>query len=222
MRRYRKRLYAYGLLWGILSFGAGIATTLLTLPDKFKVDAIPEWKMATWVWLNAHGVPIAEQAISGSVFDVGMVNLIRPNPELHMLRVVPLFLTTIATVLVVNGMKGARSDSQLLEYSIVAAGGYVIAGLTGIVLTEARPGIGMIFGLIVVLGLAAYLGSMVANSLPIPVFAVTSIGGIVAIGLFAILGIGAVLTVVKPLGKYAIAGGLAATVAVWVGNNVDV
>lgn len=196
--------------------------TLVTLPKEFQVESVPSWKMATWVWLNAYGVPIAKEAVTGSVFAMGTVNLIQPNPELHMLRVVPIFLTVMAGILVVNAMNGARSDSQLLEYTLVAAGGYVVAGLGAIILTEARPGIGLMLRLVAVLAVAAYLGSTIADKLPIPVFAVTSISGIVGIGLLAVLGASTVLTVAKPLGKYAIAGGIAAAIAVWVGNNIEI
>ena len=221
MQTRQKRLYTYGVFWGAITFATGIATTLLTLPEGFSTDSVPDWKVATWVWLNAHEIPIAEEAVTGSIFSMRDLTFIEPNPELHMLRVVPLFLAAISGLLVVNTMNGVRNDSELLEYVVVAAGGYVIAGLSAIAISEAQPDIIMIVMLMAVIGGAAYIGSQVASSLPIPVFAVTSIGGVVGIGLFVMLGAGAVSSVAIPLAKYAAVGGIGAAVALWVGKNLD-
>lgn len=217
----KKELYINGLLWGAIAFAMGIATTLLTLPKDLSFNNIPSWKVATWVWLNAHQIPVAEEAVTGSPLSMQNLSFIDPNPELHMLRVVPIFLSAMAGLLVVNTMNGARNDSELLEYVVVAAGGYVLAGLSAIVASEAQPGVIFIVGLMAILGAAAYFGSYIANSLPIPVFAVTSIGGLVGIGLFVMLGISVVSAVAIPLAKYAIVGAFGAAVALWVSKNLD-
>lgn len=220
---YRKKeLYSYGIVWGVLTFVTGVGMTLAVLPEQLKAAEVASWKLATWVWLNAHGLPISEQAVSGSALSSGQLDFIGPIPELHLLRVIPLFLGAFAAVMVVNSMDGVRDDSQLLEYSIVGAGGYIFAGLIAIVLSEAQPGIILIIAIMGVLGAAAYLGGRVANRLHVPVFAVTSIGGIVGIGLLVLFGAGAVLSIAIPLGKYAIGGALGGAVAVWIGNNIDI
>lgn len=218
----RKELYSYGLIWGILSFITGIGTTLAVLPEKLKALEVASWKVATWVWLNAHGLPISEQAVSDSPLNTGQLTFIGPNPELHLLRVIPLFLAAITVLMVVNSMNGVKNDSQLLQYSVVGAGGYIFAGLLAIVVSGAQPGIVMIIAIMLVLAAAAYLGGRVAQQLPIPVFALTSIGGLVGIGLLVLFGAGAVLAIAIPLGKYAVAGALGGAVAVWIGKNIDI
>lgn len=139
-----------------------------------------------------------------------------------MLRVLPVFLVAIACLVVVNAVKGYRSDGELAELVVYSIGGYVTAGVLAIAISGARPNIVSLLLLLGVVGLAAYLGAMLANSLPIPIFAITSIGGLVGIGLLVLLGIGAVLEIAVPLAKYGVGGGLIALVAMWVSDNIDV
>lgn len=218
---YRKRLFSYGVLWGSLTFLAGIGITLATLPETFANVEVEGWRIATWIWLNAHGVGIDGMQVGGLNMAFQTVGFISNNPELHMLRVVPLLLAAICGLVVTATMGGASRDKHVLENSIVAVGGYVLAGLGAVVVSEARPGVGMIVVLILVLGGALYTGSLVANRLPIPVFAVTTLSGLLGIGLFVFLAAGVVSTVAIPLGKHAAAGGVVASVALWVASNLD-
>ena len=72
----------------------------------------------------------------------------------------------------------------------------------------------------VVLGGALYVGSVIANRLPIPVFAVTTLSGLLGIGLFVFIAAGVVSAVAIPLAKYAVGGAVVATVALWVAEDL--
>lgn len=218
---YRKRLYSYAVLWGILTFIFGIGISLVTLPDSFDEIGIETWRIASWIWLNAHGVGIEGTQVGGLDMAFQTVNLVQDTPQLHMIRVVPVLLVAICGLLVTATMGGTTNDKHILENAVAAVGGYLLAGLTTVIISGARPGVGLVAGLVVVLAGALYVGSVVADRLPIPVFAVTSLSGIAGVGLFVLLAAGVVSTVVVPLGKHAIAGGVIATVGLWVSKNLD-
>lgn len=176
--------------------------------------------MAAWVWLNAHGVGIAGSKVGGLTMAMQNVEFISNNPELHALRVVPLFTSVLAVLLVTASMGGVSRDRHILENTVYGIAGYVVAGLGVVVVSEARPGITLIVVLLAVVLGALYIGSVMANSLPIPAFAVVGLGGLFGLGLFILFAAGAVLAVAVPLGKAALGGGVAAMVALWVATNI--
>lgn len=217
----RKRQYTHGIFWGILAFFGGVGITLVTLPEQFTQSDIEQWRIATWIWLNAHGVGIDGAQVGGWDMAFQTVTFIESNPELHMLRIVPVLLAALAGLLVTASMGGARRDKHILENCVTASGGYVLASLGAIVVSGARPGVELIILLTITLAGGIYLGALLANQLPIPVFAVTTLGGLLGIGLFVFLAAGVVSTVAIPLGKHAVSGGILASMLLWVANNID-
>lgn len=215
----QQSVYAYALLWSGVAFGMGILLSWWELPAALVESDIESWKAATWVWLNAHGIGIAGEHVGGVEMMFQTVTFINDTPRLHLLRIVPIGLTAFTALLVAASMGKIRAK-YILENCVAAAIGYVFVGLGAIVVSDARPGVGMLVGVMVALAAAAYLGSMFANALPIPVFAITSLGALALIGLFAIGGAVAVGSVLMPLVQKAGIGVSFAAVVMWVASNL--
>lgn len=219
MRSLRRRQLQYGIQWGTLAFVVGIGIVWATLPADLKQASVETWRITTWVWVNAHGIGIAGSQVGGFSMAPKTVGFIQPNPKLHLLRILPLFLVTICGLLVNASMGGAHRDWHILENTLVATGGYVLTGLGAVLVSEARPGITMILFIIGVLGAALYSGALIARKLPIQAFAVTTMSSLVGVGLVAFVGIGVLSTVVIPLVKSVVGGMIVATVSLWLVNN---
>jgi len=210
----------YGAIWGLGTFAGGILYTLAVLPESLRTADIASWKIASWVWLNAHGVGIAGQQVGGLGMLFQDVSFLRENPSISLLSSVPPLFALLTVLLVVISMGGVQRDRHILENAVAGVGGYLLAGLITVIVSGAQPGVGLIIGLVVVLGGAMYVGAAVASRLPIPVFAVTSLSGLLGIGLFLFIAAGVVSTVVLPLGRAALLGGVFGIAAVWVAVNI--
>lgn len=218
-RTPQQSVLAYAILWSGVTFGAGILLTWWELPAEAVALDIPEWKLATWFWLNAHGIGIAGSQVGGVTMTFQSFNFTNEFPKLHLLSVFPIVFAATVSVLVTATM-GRIREKYILENCASAAIGYTIVGLGAILVSEARPGIGLLIGVMLALGLAAYVGSVLANALPIPVLAVTSIGVLILIGLFAVGSLATLAAVLMPLGKKVAIGAGMGAAALWLASNL--
>lgn len=222
-RTVRERQTLYGLFWGAAAFFAGWLTLLLVLPPDPLGLGVPDWKQAAWVFINVNGIPI-----SGSSFDSGFLAAFRlydvaqTRPELAPLRVLPIVLTIPAAVLANEGIGYTRRYRYVIENSAFVVLGYLAAGLTTIVVTDARPGLSALLGLFVLVGLGIVVGSMVVGLIneAVPVLALTTIGGIILIGIAAIAGIALILKTILPLLVLSFIGGEIGGGLVYVTRNL--
>lgn len=201
-RSIRERQTLYGLFWGAAAFIAGWVISFLILPQDPLGLGVPDWKQTAWVFINLNGIPI-----SGSAFDPSFLaafrlyDTIQTRPELAPLRILPILLTVPAAVLANEGIGYTRRSWYLIQNSAFVVLGYVAAGLATIVITDARPGLSVFLGLFVLVGLGIVVGSMIVRMInkAVPVLALTTLGGILLIGIAVISGIALILQTILPL-----------------------
>lgn len=209
IRRYQLQ---YGILWGASAFLVGLAATFLVAPPD--LPDVEKWRTAAWIFLNAHGIPIAGIRVLGFSGIGRSVNLIEATDQLRALYTLPPILITLAAVLTGDSLRYTTRAKYLVQNCAGAIAGYIGAALVTIVASGARPGVAFVILLGGLLGGGLFIGSTVANKLAggLPIFAVTSLGGLAAIGLAIILGGITVITALAPILAIALASTLLATV----------
>lgn len=208
IRRYQLQ---YGALWGIAAFLVGlVATYVVTPPDLLDVE---KWRTAAWLFLNANGIPIAGIRVLGLSGIGSNVNLIEATDQLRALYTLPPLLVTLSAVLTGDSLRYTTRPKYVVQNCAGAIVGYIGAALITILASGARPAVAIIILLAGLLGGGLFIGSTVANRLTggLPVFGVTTLGGLAAIGLAIILGGITVISALAPILAIALAGTLAAT-----------
>lgn len=211
--RVRQRQLTYGLAFGSSAFLAGLLVAILVTPQSV-LSGVARWKAATWVFFSAHFMPIQTAVFT-------RVDVIAQVPALQSLRVVPILLTTAGGLATVLAVGYTPRFTHILQNSAAVIVGYVASGVVVFIASGARPGVALIVVGAAVIGAAAYIGATLTQSLTadLPVFAVTSLGGIVAIGLLVLVGGVAVLSAFLPLVGIAGAGAVVAAIVAWVARN---
>lgn len=219
--RVRQRQLLYGTAFGVAGFLVGCLITHLVTPAGFLED-MPRWKVTVWVFLSAHFVPISGLQVGGLSAAFTRVDLVSQVPALQTLRVVPVLLTALGGLLVVEAVNYTTRLKHLIQNSGALLMGYLSTGILLFVVSEAQPGVSILLVLAAVLGGCAYLGGVVTQRITggVPVFAVTSVGGIVAIGLLVVLGGVVVLQAIAPLIGVSVVGVLAGALLAWIARNV--
>lgn len=209
IRRYQLK---YGTLWGAAAFLIGLGATYLVIPPDL-LD-IEKWRTAAWFFLNANGIPIAGIRVSGLSGIGSNVNLIETTGQLRALYTLPPLLFTLSAVLTGDSLRYTTRPKYVVQNCAGAITGYIGAALVTVLASGARPVIAIIVLLAGLLGGGLFIGSTVADRLTggLPVFGVTTLGGLAAIGLAIILGGITVITALAPIFAIAFAGTLAATV----------
>lgn len=208
IRRYQLQ---YGTLWGATAFLVGFAATfLVTPPDLLDVE---KWRTAAWIFLNANGAPVAGIRVLGLSGIGSNVNLIEATGQLRALYTLPPLLTAFAALLTADSLRYTTRPKYVLQNCSGAIAGYIGAALVTILVSGARPAVAIIILLAGLLGGGLFIGSTVANRLTggLPVFGVTTLGGLAIIGLAIVLGGIAVITALAPIFAVTIAGTLVAT-----------
>lgn len=208
IRRYQLQ---YGTLWGVIAFLVGLAATFLVVPpDLLNVE---KWRTAAWIFLNAHGIPIAGIRVLGFSGIGRNVNLIEATDQLRALYTLPPILVTLAAVLTGDSLRYTTRPKYVVQNCAGAIAGYIGAALVTILASGARPEVAFVILLAGLLGGGLFVGSTVASRLTggLSVFGVTTLGGLAAIGLAIILGGITVITALAPIFAIATAGTLVAT-----------
>lgn len=206
VRRHQLR---YGTLWGATAFFVGlVATYLLTPPDVLDVE---RGRTAAWLFLNANGIPISGTRVLGLSGIGTNVNLIEATDRLRALYLLPPLLTTLSAVLTGDSLRYTTRTKYVVQNCAGSIAGYVGAALLVILASGARPAIAIVILLAGLLGGGLFIGSAVASRLTgsLPVFGVTSLGGLAAIGLAVLLGGITVITALAPIVAISLAGTLA-------------
>lgn len=218
--RVRQRQLVYGSIFGVATFLVGWAITYLLTPPEI-LTGLPEWKATLWVFLSAHFISISGVQLGGMRTMFTKVDLIAQLPMLQSLRVVPVLITALGGIMMVEAVGYTRRFSYLLQNSGALLIGYLSAGLIAFVVSEAQPDVAMLVVLGVVIGGAAFIGGTVTQRLTgsIPVFAITSIGGIILIGLLIILGGFVILQSIAPLVAISVVGITVGAILAWIARN---
>lgn len=219
--RIRQRQLLYGTVFGLATFLVGWLITYVLTPSDLLTN-FPRWKVTLWVFLSAHFVSISGLQLGGLSSAFTQVDLITQIPTLRSLRVVPILLTALGGVMMVEAMNYTTRFKYLIQNSGALLTGYLAAGLLAFVISEAQPGVALIIVLAVLLAGGAYIGGTVTQRFTagVPVFAVTSLGGVVLIGLLVVLGGLVVLQSIAPLVGVSLVGVTVGAVLAWTARNV--
>jgi hypothetical protein len=208
----RRHQLLYGSLWGAVAFSAGLLATFLVIPPGL-LD-VEKWRTAAWLFLNANWIPIAGIRVMG-ISGIGTnVNVINATGQLRPLYALPPLLVTLAALLTGDSLGYTTRPWHVVQNCAGAIAGYLGAALITILASGARPAVAVVILLGGLLGGGLFIGSTVANRLTggLPVFGVTTLGGLAAIGLAVILGGATVITALAPLVALSLVGVFAATV----------
>ncbi|WP_430503629.1 hypothetical protein [Haloparvum sp. PAK95] len=218
--RVRQRQLVYGSIIGASTFLVGWAATYLLTPADLLAE-YSRWKVTLWVYLSAHFVKISGIHVGGLGAAFTEVDLIKQLPLLHSLRVLPLLLTVLGGVLVVETVNYTERLWYLLQNSSSLLLGYLGAGLLAFVVSEAQPGVAAIVLVGGVLCSTLFIGATLAQYLTgnLPIFGVVSLGGVIGIGLLVIIGGVAVLQSVGPLLAVATTGTVLGAILAWLARN---
>jgi len=133
--RLEKRRIVYGSVIGAGAFIAGVLLVWLTVPVD-RVNNLPEWRAAVWVFLDAHGITI-ETAATQNAFRV------TTEPDLPTLRIgfaLPFLLVAIGAALTVSGVSGTSRLRYMIENGSAVLYGYLGVGLIALLESGAQPG----------------------------------------------------------------------------------
>lgn len=216
----REKQLRYGFLFGFGTFVMGWGITHFFTPASVLPDH-SRWQVSLWMYLSAHSVSISNAALgqTGNVFV--QTDLVEAS-SLEPIRAVPVLITAIGGLLMVQVVGYTRRLRYVLENSFSLLVGYLTTGILAIIISGASPGMTVILVLALVLATAVAVGSVLAKRLTvgIPVVALTSIGGLAAIGLVVFVGGLGLLAIFGPFVLVSTIGVLGGGLFAWTARNV--
>jgi len=170
---------------------------------------------------SAHYVPVSGVQIGGIGSVFSQVDLVREVPSLRTLRAVPILLTALGGLMMVEAVGYTRRLRHIFENSSWLLLGYLPAGLLIIVLSGAQPGVTFLLVIAAVVASAVTIGAKLGQRLAVgvPVVALTSLGGLAAVGLLVLIGGFAILTVIGPFIGISFAGTALGGLLAWTARN---
>lgn len=219
--RVRQRQIVYGSAFGATTFLVGWAITVFLTPPDVLAE-LPRWKSSLWIYLSAHFVSISGLQLVGIGAAFVEVDLLSHFPQLQILRVMPIFLTTIGGLLMIEVVNYTTRFHHLIQNAGSLLIGYLSVGFLAFIVSGAQPGVAMLIVSGAILAAGAYIGGTVTQRLTgaVPVFAVISVGGVVLIGLLILLGGTAIVTAIGPMIAVSTLGVTIAAVLAYVSRNV--
>jgi hypothetical protein len=217
----RQRQYVYGGAWGLFALVVGYGSVLFTLPDELAQWSTETWRVAAWVYLSANSIPIAGTQVAGLSGFGKQYDLVAGTGVSPTIRAIPVLAVMLAAVLSTISIGYSTRPRHIFENSVVAGIGYFIATSALLFLSNARPGLAIILGIAAVITGAFWLGSrlLVGVAGGVPILGITSISGIVGIGLAAMLVIAVAVSTLLPLVGIALGGSLVGAGLVTVARN---
>jgi len=203
-----------GAIWGSLAFGAGVAVAWLIVSPESDPSRL---KRAIWIYLSSHYVaigPVKVEAVLNSLPRLGLVTR-GERPELW--YAIPVFVTAVAAS-GTNMALGRTSDPNLmLQNSILILVGYLPVALIAAVWSGAAGAVGWLLVIIAIAFLALVVGSQAVSSSTrgTPILAITSLGGLLGIGLIVLLGGWFVIRLLIPVAVLGLGGAMLGTAVVY-------
>lgn len=189
----RRRQAVFGLIYGAGGFAVAWLLVFVLLPSNF-LTQVPRWRAATLLLVNAHYLEITGLVALG----LGTADFIANTQALGYVRAVALLSIVLAGALTADAVGRTSQFKHYLENSAAALAGYLPALTGAIFATNARPAIQLILLLAVGLTVATYVGAGIAQKVTggLPIFAITSLGGLAAIGLLVLVAGSTVIAVI--------------------------
>lgn len=210
--RLEKRRVIYGSTIGAASFIVGVLLIWATTTGG-QTSGLSEWRAAVWIFLEANGVVLEPGARVSPIFTSTATNL----PKLRIGWVFPVLLVALGTILTVSGVSGTARFRYMAENGATVLYGYLGVGLVALLESGARPAIAGFTAIILLLGVATFVGSTVIGKLTggLPFFGVASLGLIIVLGMVIVLVGAALLTAILPMVILGVSGTTVGVVLIW-------
>lgn len=147
-------------------------------------------KRAIWIYLSAHYVSVGPLKVEALLNNIPRLGLVTRGNQPSLWHSVPIFVTGLATAGVNIALGQTRDQNLMLQNGLTVLFGYLPIALITAVWSGATGPAGVL--LIVIAGafLALAVGSRAVSGAAqgTPIFAVTSLGGLIGIGLVVLLG----------------------------------
>ncbi|WP_336359768.1 hypothetical protein [Haladaptatus sp. ZSTT2] len=128
------------------------------------------------------------------------MNIIDATGQLRTLYAFPPILITFAAVLTGDSLPYTARPRYIIQNCASVIIGNIGAAIAVIIVSGARPSVAFVLLLAGILGGGLLLGSKVANRLTdVPIFGVTTLGGLALIGLATIVGGVTVISALAPI-----------------------
>jgi|GEM_PF-1860018 len=184
--RHSERRQRYGLLFGLAAFGVGWGLMYLLAPD-LSGDQTDRWLPVTWLHLSAHYIPISGLQTQG-LSAVGTSVDFKQQVGAPLAPAIPGLALLVSAAITADIVGYTERFDYLIKNCLGPLYGYLPALFVAYIWSAANPTIAIAVAVLLILGLALYLGSAVVGQLAqIPFFGVTTLFGVIAIGLVVLL-----------------------------------
>lgn len=215
-----ERQQRYGALWGAIAFGIGVAVAWHFLPES--VGQSPDrFKRAIWLYLSSHYFAVGPIQVENLVSMFPRLGIVETGSRPDIWYVIPILSSALGAI-GVNETLGRSSDHErILRNGALMFIGYIPIAVAGIVWSEATPSIGIFVVIVAVAFLALAVGSSVLGETTrgTPVFAVTSLWGLLGIGLLILLGGYVLVRILIPVAVAAAGGAILGSGVTYVARN---
>jgi hypothetical protein len=211
----------FGLLFGMAAFATGLLLTHLITPSGF-ISGAPRWQAVTWLYLNAHGVPIA--ASNFQQFAWGQsIGLMGRYQVPSSVTAIPILLSTIYVIVTIDAIGYTTRFKHILENGAYLLLGYVLASGAGVAVSGARPAVTLLIILFLGTGVAIYIGSIVVQNLTggLPFFGVVTLGTVLITGLVILIGGATIVLAFLPIVVIGGIGVLSGSILSYIARNVN-
>lgn len=197
-----QRQQRVGAIWGVLAFAAGIAAAWWVVGAGGSTD---RFQHAVWLYLSSHYKsigPIGAEVVWQSYPRLGLVT---GGDRGRIWYLIPVLMVALAAVGANISLGHTRNWKYMGENGAMVLLGYLPAALIGVVWSDAAPSLGWFIILVVGAFLALAVGSSAVGSATrgTPVLGVTSLWGLVGIGLVLLLGGYLVIRLLLPVAAVA-------------------
>jgi len=222
MRLWERQL-VFGTGWGLVAFAVAYLATYYAIPAKTIDPGLPAWKLVAWFYLSANFVSIDGMQILGFQGMLTEVDLLKSFQEFAYLRVVPATAIFVASLLVNVSMGYTTRLIHVVKNSAYIVPSYVGAVVLLVVVSDARPGVGLILGAFVVGGAALGIGVLIVRAVGevIPVLGIASLSGIAFVGLLVLVGSIAVVETIGLMAVMTVVSTQAGALLVWFARRMN-
>lgn len=207
-----------GAIWGALAFIAGVSVAWWLVEPGNETDRL---KVATWIFLSSHYVAIGPIEVDAILNNMPRLALVTRGGRSELWHAIPVFVTALAATGVNISLGRTKDPNLLIQNSAMVLIGYLPVALIAAVWSDATGAAGMLLVVIAGAFLALAVGSRAVSGTTqgTPVLAITSLGGLVVIGLIVLLGGWFIVRLLIPVAALAVAGVVLGTAVVYAARN---
>lgn len=194
-----------GAMWGALAFGAGVAVAWWIIDPGTPPSRL---KRAVWVFLSSHYVTIGPIQVEATVRSLPRLGVVTRGERPVLWHSIPILVGAIGATGINMGLGRTTDPNKILKNSGLLLIGYLPIALIAAVWSGAVGAVGWLLAIIAGAFLALAVGSRAVGGTTqgTPVLAITSLGGLLIIGLILLLGGLLILEILIPIAALAASG----------------